>query len=156
MENKQPIFSILSGNQEEGVIEIVCDKNDLINSEWLFNNIPWVNHSNKIASVKFEEPIELFYVNLNGHDTQSAKVEKINFDNVLITAMHGFAGNSYSFNFKLGDETILYLDDYRKFDYEIEKLKEKYIGLLESKIKGLKWQMSYAEKAIDNFKKTFE
>ena len=154
MENKQTIFSILNGNEKEGVIDIVCEKNNLINGEWLFCNIPWVNHTNKTASIKFEENIELFYIKLNGYDTQSAKIEKTKFDNISITAMHGFAGNDYSFNFKLGDESILYLDDYRKFDFDIENLKEKYIGLLDAKIKGLKYQISYAEKAIDNFKKT--
>ena len=37
--------------------EITCDKENLLDYMWLFNNIPWMNHDGKNAKVNFKTNI---------------------------------------------------------------------------------------------------
>ncbi len=134
--------------EEIKTIEIFCDKESLLDSLWLFNNIPWANHDNKNAKIIFNSQIEVYSIMLNGYDTQTANLKKFVFDNVMISAMHGFAGNSYTFCFKLGDELIHYANDISSFAYSIDDVKNRYITKLSNEIEGLRYQINYAEIAI--------
>lgn len=135
------------------VVEINTEKENLLDYMWLFNNIPWSNHTGKIGKVILSEPAELYIIKMDGYDTKSSFVSSFKFDNVEIIAMHGFGGNSFNFDFRLGDEKVEQLSDYERMAFSKEDLKEKFIAQLNRKIKGLKWQINYAKIAIDNVKK---
>ena len=128
--------------------EIICDKENLMDYTWLFNNIPWMNHNNKNAKVTFDEPIELHCILLDGYDTKSAEIRSFEFDNVTISAMHGFAGNSFTFVFNLGEEAVHSTFDYDSFAYTKGVVKERYLDKIGKKIKGLQNQIKYSEDAI--------
>lgn len=154
MENKQPAMSITS-NMFSGpkIIELTCKKEDLKDHKWLFGHIPWCNHDGAIAKVSFKDPIDLYGISLDGWDTQKTKLLKVKFDNVLIMAMHGFAGNSYSFTFKLKDEEVFMVHETNRFGYSEDEVKKDFIDRIEAQIKGFRNQIKYSQKAIENIKK---
>lgn len=148
----QPAFSVFNfGSKIETIFE-TCEKDNLLDSMWLFSNVPWSNHDNKNVNFSIAEPSELYYISLNGYDTKSAEIKKVTFDNVLITALHGFAGNSYTFIFKLGETVVLNIAENLPFGYDYQYVKNKFIEKLESKIKSLNYQIAYANEAIENIK----
>ena len=143
-----------SGNMgEHKTIDKICEKESLLDHNWLFNNIPWSNHDNADAKVSFDSSIEAYAIELNGYDTKTAKIKKFNFDNVIISAMHGFAGNSYTFSFHLGNDKTHNSFETSQFGFSVDELKNRYIDSLNSKIKGLKNQINYMEISIDKIDK---
>jgi len=131
-------------------IDLVGTKENLLDHMWLFNNIPWSNHGGKIAKISFNEPIDLYSIVVDEYLTQSAKITKYIFDNVSISALHGFAGNSYNFTFRLGEQNVLHLWDRKTFDYDIDNLKKNYINYLETDIERLYRHIEYKKKIIEN------
>jgi hypothetical protein len=137
-------------------ITLKCDKNLLMDWRWLFDNTPWINHDNMNANLVFDEPIDAYVVILDGSDTKSAKIGKIIFDNILVTAFHGSAGNHYDFIFKLGNDETHRTDSLSMVGYTFDEVKEKYLNRLNSTIKGYEYQIQYQKDAIDNFLKRCE
>lgn len=129
-------------------IELECEKENLLDYMWLFNNIPWENHDNKNAKIIFKEPIEMIAIEMNGYDTHTSKIKRFYFDSVIINAFHGTA-NHYTFQFYLKTERVHITGDERSFGYSLDETKKRFIEKLESKIRGLKYQMKYAEDAIE-------
>ena len=129
------------------IVELTCEKEQLLDHNWLFGNIPWSNHDSKLAKISFNEEIEIFNIKLDGANLPHLK--SVKFDNVIITAFHGFAGNSYSFDFKIGEENVLYLSETNQFGFDAEDVRKRYLERLESKIKGLKWQIGNLEEDIE-------
>lgn len=160
MENKD-LFKIPTPE----IVEVFCgvnEKEKFLDANWLFGAIPWVNHDNKIACFKFVDlekdnvppiSIEMFAIELNGYDTQTAKLKKFSFDSINIIAFHGFGGNNYGFNFKLNGETVHSADDERSFGYSEEEVKKRYIEKLELALKGLEYQINYNQMAIEKISK---
>jgi len=134
-------------------IEVIhTNKDNLIDYMWLFNHIPWSNHENKIGKVILEEPTKAYGIIMDGFDTSTTEITEFEFDNVIITAVHGSGGNSFGFEFKLSDETVFTLNDYHRFHFTKEDVKKRFTERLEQKIKGLNWQISTTESAIDRIK----
>lgn len=129
-------------------IEIGGKKENLLDYMWLFNHIPWCNHDNQNAKISFDEPIEMIAIEMNGYDTHTSKIKRFHFDSVIITSFHATT-NHYTFEFKLNDKRVHITDDERSFGYSIEETKKRFIEKLESKIKGLKYQMKNTEEAIE-------
>jgi hypothetical protein len=128
-------------------IDLVCEKEQLFDYEWLFPNIPWSNHGGKNVKVTFDNIIKLHCIVLNGYDTKTAEHKEIEFDNVIIMAFHGTVTH-YSFEFRLGEERICTSDDVASLGFDKESVKEKYITKLEQNIKGLQYQIGYKEDVI--------
>ena len=128
-------------------IDVKCDKEQLLDYMWLFNNIPWSNHDGKDAKIEFDETIKAYCIMLNGYDTKTAEMKEVEFDNLRVTAFHGI-GNSFVFVFKLGDKEVHSTMDYQSFTFDKEETKKRYIDKLEGNIKGLKNQIAYKEDAI--------
>jgi hypothetical protein len=133
--------------------DIHCDdKENLIDYMWLFNNIPWTNHSGSIGKVTLLEPTEAHIIEMDGYDTSTTEINKIVFDNVIITACHGFAGNSFGFDFRLGEDKVGFTYEYNRFAFTREDAKNILIKTLEQKIKGLNRQIETTNSAIDTIK----
>lgn len=130
------------------IIDLTCEKENLLDSSWLFNTTPWCNFDNKCVRYSFEQPIELFVIALNGYDIQTATLKKIFFDNVIVTAFHGTV-NSYTFDFRLGETKTFMTSDLTNFAYSEDDVKKRYIENLEVNIKGLEWQINYKKAAIE-------
>jgi hypothetical protein len=129
--------------------EITCDRENLLDYTWLFNNIPWMNHDGKNAKVTFAEPIEMHCIVLDGYDTKSGEMKSFEFDNAIISAMHGYGGNSFTFQFRLGEKDVHTTYDYKSFAYTKNDVKKVFIDKINSKIKGLRNQIKYSEDAIE-------
>jgi len=126
-------------------IELTCEKESLLDHNWLFNNIPWSNHDNQNAKVLFDTPIEAYAIYLDGCASDSAKLKKFTFDSVLISAFHGFAGNIYSFSFNLGkDITHANFETY-ELGFSVDEVKTKFSNKVSTEIKGLKNQINNKE-----------
>ena len=134
------------------IIESICEKENLLDSTWLFNTTPWCNFDNKCIGYSFEQPIELFVIALNGFDTQTATLKKISFDNVIVTAFHGNPSNNYTFEFRLGEKQTHVTWDLTSFAYSEDDAKKRYIEKLEANIKGLEWQINYKKVAIEQIR----
>lgn len=134
-------------------IELICEKESLLDGDWLFNNIPWSNHDNSIAKISFDSPIEVYAIKLDGYDSQKTELKKFYFDNVVILAVHGFGGNNYSFTFQLGDDKTHVSFDETNLGFSVDEVKNRYIDKLNRKIKGLQWQIGYAETSIEKISK---
>jgi hypothetical protein len=133
---------------------IYCDdKNKLLDYMWLFSNIPWMNHHNKVGKIVFDEPIEMFYIKMDGFDKSTSEVKKIVCDEIEISSMHGFAGNNYGFIFYMDGEKLDYADDYRKLGFSKEEVKHRFVESLEQKIKGLSNQINTTKENIEKIKK---
>jgi hypothetical protein len=130
------------------IIESICEKENLLDSSWLFNTTPWSNFDNKCVRYSFEQPIDLFVIVMNGYDTQTAELKKISFDNVIVTAFHGTV-NNYTFDFRLGEDKMHMTWDERSFAYSAEDVKKRYIEKLEANIKGLEYQINYKKVSIE-------
>ena len=130
------------------IIESTCEKENLLDSSWLFNTTPWCNFDNKCIRYSFDQPIELFAIAINGSDTQTATLKKISFDNVIVTAFHATV-NNYSFEFRLGEKQMFMTWDETSFEYSVENVKKRYIEKLENNIKGLEYQINYRKVAIE-------
>lgn len=130
-------------------IELVTSKDNLLDYTWLFKNIPWANFDNQNAKLTFDEPIELYCIEIDGSDTQIKELKKVTFDNVIITSYHGNPGNTFLFEFKIGDDLVFRTYDYRSFAYSLDDVKTKYISKLDSKINFLNWQINNNKKAIE-------
>jgi len=149
-DNKDFEFSIPPMEQEI----VVCDnKEELLDYNWLFSNIPWTNHSNKVGKINFDEKLKMYAIKLDGSDTKSAEIVDFEFDVVEIMSMHGFCGNSYDFTFMLGDEKIFHSHDLNSIAFSKEDVRQRYINKLERRIKGLNNQIKYKQEAIDRIKK---
>jgi len=85
---------------------------------------------------------------MDGFDGKSSEVVKFEFDNVMVLAMHGFGGNSYSFEYKLGDETVGTGYEVNKMAFSKEDLKVRFIKQLNQAIKGLNYQIKMNEDVI--------
>jgi hypothetical protein len=133
------------------IIELICEKESLLDYMWLFNHIPWCNFDGKNASVSFNKPIEAYTIDVNGADTNIIGIKKFYFDNVIITAFHGVV-NHFSFIFTLSGEETYTTNDYTTFGYNIDELKQRSIQKLSSRIKGLKYQINNNEVAINKIK----
>lgn len=131
------------------VIDIIGVKENLLDERWLFNNIPWSNHDGKYARVILDKPTDLYYIQLNGFDTQSAEIKKCIFDSVDIIATHATV-NHYEFTFKLNGVVVLIIDDNLSFGYNPNDVRQSYISILERKITGYNWHIEYSRKAIQN------
>jgi hypothetical protein len=81
------------------VVNIECSVENILDSMWLFKHIPWMNHDNKTAHLTLDK-VSTVYHYIDG------EVKSITFDRVGVSAMHGFAGNSYSFSFLIGDDDV--------------------------------------------------
>lgn len=133
---------------------VICDnKEDLLDYTWLFSNIPWTNHSNKIGKINFDEKLEMYAIKLDGSDTKSAEIVNFEFNAVEIMSMHGFCGNSYDYTFILGDKKVFHTHDYTSIAFSKEEVKRRYTNKLERRIKGLNNQIKYKQEAIDRIKK---
>lgn len=133
--------------------EVVCEKDNLTDYTWLFNNIPWMNHDNKRAIVKFDKTIKMYYIQMDVRDAESTEIKSCEFDNVIISAFHSFAGNSFTFEFRLGDKRVHSTHDYESFDYMKKTLKKRYIESIQYKIKGFKNRIEHNENVIKKIKK---
>jgi hypothetical protein len=132
-------------------IELICEKESLLDYMWLFNNIPWSNFDSKNATISYNTPIEAYAIDVDGADTNIIGVKKFYFDNVIITAFHATV-NHFSFIFSLSGEKTYTTNDYTTFGYSIDEIKNHSIEKLNSRIKGLKWQINNNEVAIDKIK----
>lgn len=102
------------------VEHISCTVENIVDSRWLFNNIPWMNHSNKSAHLTLDKTSTIFYYD--------GEVKSITFNEVGASAVHGFGGNSYAFSFLLdGKEVHSYAD------------KPKHMSLAEDEVKQKVW-----------------
>ena len=118
---------------------------------WLFNNITWGNFGGKNATISYNTSIEAYAIDVDGADTNIIGVKKFYFDNVIITAFHATV-NHFSFIFSLSGEKTYTTNDYTTFGYSIDEIKNHSIEKLNSRIKGLKWQINNNEVAIDKIK----
>ena len=121
-------------------IELICEKESLLDYMWLFNNIPWSNFDGKNATISFNSPIEAYAIDIDGADTNIMGLKKFYFDNVIITAFHATV-NHFSFIFSLSGEKTYTTMDYTAFGYSIDEIKNRSIQKLNGRIKGLKWQI---------------
>jgi len=132
---------------------IECDKKEnLIDYMWLFNNIPWSNHDGAIGKIEFTKPTFIYYLYMNGYDNTTSEIKQIEINNVIITAFHGFGGNSFEFNFKMGDDSICLCDSLTHFDFNKEDLKKKLIAKSERKIINLEKQTNNERINIERVK----
>jgi hypothetical protein len=128
------------------------DKKKLLDNMWLFNNIPWGNHSNEDAHIILDEPTLIFYKWMDGFDTKTIEIKNALVDNIKVDAIHGFAGNSYGFTFRLGEDSVFHLNDEYGFGFSEAEAKERIVYKLQAELKGLKYRMDYAQSAIDRIK----
>lgn len=113
-----------------------------MDSLWLFNNTPWSNHDGMNSKLVFESPIEAYAIKMKyDGDINSLELINFTFDNIIVTAFHGFGGNSYSFVFKLGDRVKHNTDSLSKIGYSANEVKEKFIENRNDRIKGLNHQI---------------
>ena len=149
--NKEEKLEFSFSEPEEEII--YCDdKNKLVDYMWLFSNIPWMNHDNKIGKVTFDEPIEVFYIKMDGYATVTSEIKKIECDEIKISSMHGFGGNSYGFVFYMNGEEVDYANDYRKIGFSKDGVKERFVESLEQKVKGLTNQINRTKENIEYIK----
>lgn len=128
-------------------IEIPCTKEQLFDESWLFNNIPWINHDNEQAKLIFSETL-MFYCIDKGNS-----IKDVMFDNILVSAFHGFSGNSYDFNFFHGDEQVYYCSDISGCHFDVKEL---LIKIIRSENKKTLWRKELiieSEKRITILKK---
>jgi hypothetical protein len=133
-------------------IEILAERENLVDHKWLFGHIPWSNHDGKIAKVILKGPTEAFIIGMDGYATETAEIKEIEFDNVIISAMHGFAGNSYIFDFKLNEESVGHIYEPSRLAFTRDDVKDKFIKTLEQKIKGLNNQINNTKENIEKIK----
>jgi len=129
-------------------IEIKCTKENLMDGVWLFNNIPWINHSNEFAKIKFDEVTTLHMVDMN----DDIELKTVDFNNILASAMHGFFGNSYSFDFMLDDKVVYHINDTNTFAFSKDDVKRNVIENQELKIKGLTYQLNKENEILNKLK----
>ncbi|MHA2039989.1 MAG: hypothetical protein ACW98X_26555 [Promethearchaeota archaeon] len=148
-EDKKIEFSFPEPEKE---IVYCDDKNNILDYMWLFNNIPWMNHDNKIGKIVFDEPIEVYIIKMDGFATDTSEVRKIECNETEISSMHGFAGNSYGFVFLMNGEKVEYADDYRKIGFSKDEVKDRFVESLEQKVKGLTNQINRTKENIEYIK----
>jgi len=132
-------------------IELTCEKESLFDYMWLFNNIPWSNFDDKNAKISFDSPIEAYTIEVDGADTNIKGIKKFSFDSVIITAVHA-TENHFTFVFNLSGEKTHISYDEKTLGFSIDEVKNRNIEKLSGRIKGLKWQISNTETAIDEIK----
>jgi hypothetical protein len=105
------------------VVHIDCTVENLVDSIWLFNNIPWMNHENKSAYLKLDKVSTIYYY--------EDGIKSVTFNEVGASAIHGFGGNSYAFSFNLDGK-------------EVKPYGEKplHMGLAEDEVEQQLWDMS--------------
>lgn len=131
-------------NREPKYKIITCNKEDLLDSMWLFNNIPWSNHDDVVAKITFDEPITIFI-----SDRESAEIKSGEFNNVIIGAFHGYGGNNYTFQFKFDNNVVFSILNERHFAYSKEDLKERLIEETNLRLKGLEYQLNIQKENIE-------
>jgi len=148
-ENKKIEFSL---PEMEKVLIHCDDKNNLLDYMWLFNHIPWCNHDNKIGKVVFDEPIEVFYIKMNGFATDTAEIKMVECDEIEITSVHATV-NHFTFTFCLNDEKLDVVYDYENLGFSKEEVKDRSVEKLERKVKGLTNQINNTKGNIEFIKK---
>lgn len=100
---------------------VKCELDDLLDAEYLFNNVPWDNYNRGDRMVfHIPEPTTVYYTN-SFHD----EIKEAEFDSVYITAFHSFAGNQYTFIFMLRDEEVGFMGGSDGvFGFDKEKVRE--------------------------------
>lgn len=136
----------------EKVLVHCDDKNNLLDYMWLFNHIPWCNHDNKIGNVVFDEPTEVFYIKMNGFDTKTSEIKKVECDELEIMSVHGTI-NHFTFIFYMNGERLDSVHDYVKIGFSKEDVKDRFVESLERKIKGLNNQINNTKDNIEFIKK---
>ena len=129
-------------------IELTCEKESLFSYSWLFNNIPWSNFDGENVKISFDSPIEAYTIEIDGADTNIKGLKKFYFDSVIITAFHA-TQNHFTFVFNLAGEKTHISYDERALAFSIDELKIRQIEKLNSRIKGLHWQIGNVEAAIE-------
>lgn len=127
------------------IVEIPCVIDNLLDESWLFNNVPWENFQNKVAKFILSKPEKIF-----AFDGET--INTIEFDNMIASAIHGFAGNSYFFSFYIGEENIFSTTDERNFSTDKGHLKHKLTILQQKKLKWLETQAETVKKEIEKIK----
>ena len=102
------------------------DINDILDYNWLFNNIPWVNHSNEIGRIVPHKTLDIFYINTPSED-ENITIKKLSTDEINIIAHHGFAGNTYEFILFKDNEKIKIFNEYPILGFSKQEVKDKYI-----------------------------
>ena len=152
-EDKIKVVASFNMNAEIEVVDIHCDNKENLNDyNWLWSSIPWTNHDGKMGKVTLTEPTEAHLITMDGYDKSTTDIEKIIFDNVIITSCHGFAGNSFTFEFKLGEKSVGIAYEYDRFAFTREEAKNRFIERLEQQIKGLEKQIDSTNSAINRIK----
>jgi len=129
------------------VVEVKCTKENLLDGIWLFENIPWTNHSNKTAKINFNEIITLYWM-----DNYNIEFKSDDFNNVLVSAIHGFFGNSYAFTFMLDDKNVCVINGDKAFAFSKDDLKKRAIENGKSEIKAKKFQLNTAKEKLNKIK----
>ena len=134
--------------EELKTIELKCEKEKLLDYNWLFNNIPWSNFVDEKASISFNTPIEAYAIDIDGADTNIKGIKKFYFDNAIVIASHATT-NSFYFIFSLSGEKTHETMDENSFGYSIDDVKNRAINKFNNRIKFLKYQINNIEVAID-------
>lgn len=140
--------------------EIIFNKEYLLDYDWLFKSVPWCNFDNECKKFLFyktnsdmssisHEPVEIFVIYLNG---LKPTIKKFTCDSVIVSAFHATVTH-FSFEFFLGGKKVGYSLDYHSFAYTEEDIKKRFIEYLESKIKGLEWQINNKKTIIESINK---
>jgi len=130
--------------------DIECTQENLLDYNWLFNNIPWINFDNERVKACFDEPIEIFYINNHGYISNTSEIVSQKFNNVIISAVHATI-NHFTFNFKLDDEKVCSCE-FNDFAYSKEALKETLKLVHEGKIASLGKQISNTKEKLEIIK----
>jgi len=131
--------------------EIECSKENLMDKLWLIENIPWINHSKKMAKLIPNKPISLYVIKNYGSNIM--KIKTIHFNNIIISISHGFFENFYSFKFRLNDETVYQSNDHSELSFSKDDAKKIIIEKKEMKIKQLKHQLNLEIESLEKIKK---
>jgi hypothetical protein len=127
--SKQPVISFTDPMTDIKGVEIDCTVENLLDGMWLFEHTPWLNHDGKMAIYRLDKTSTIYFYN----DTYK-EIQTVEFDVAEVSAMHGFAGNSYVFTFKLGGEDKVQLSSGPMLmaitEDEIKEKVEKYLNHL--------------------------
>jgi hypothetical protein len=132
--------------------EIKGTKENLKDNMWLFKNVPWSNFGNTDLKVSLNEITTLYQIS-HVIDTDKITIETFEIDTVIVNAMHGFAGNSYMFEFNLGEEKITNCMGESEFAFSKDDLIANKIHSHNQQISGLQYQMNKHQSVIDQINK---
>lgn len=124
---------------------VKCELDDLLDAEYLFNNVPWENYNRGDRMVfHIPKPTTVYFTN-----SYYDEIKEVEFDSVYITAFHSFAGNQYSFVFMLRDEEVGYVYSGEGFfDFNKEKVKQLITDYVNSRIKFMEKEIKELKEVI--------